>query len=71
VTPENWNSTFVIPVSAVIDYKAEDDPSVNVSFTLKYLVDGQTKNSTKIPVSCNSIINDFIIINYFIIEFSK
>ena len=51
LTSHNWNATFRVPLAAVVDYKREEDPYLNVSFTLKFTVDGITLNTTKIPVS--------------------
>ena len=49
VTSSNWNETHLVPLEAVVDYKPED--SMNVSFTLKFVVDGATLNTTKIEVT--------------------
>ncbi|ELT95338.1 hypothetical protein CAPTEDRAFT_211586 [Capitella teleta] len=48
ITEENWNTTFSVPVSATVDGKSDKDIPLN--FTLKMVANGETRNSTKVPM---------------------
>jgi hypothetical protein len=54
VTSENWNSTFMVPVAATVDGKSDRD--VDLNFTLKMVANGDTRNSTKVPVRCSALL---------------